>query len=262
MTPALDHVRLATTADGVTTVTLDRPPVNALDERFIDELAAVAAHLSSAEGRARVVVLDSAQKAFMVGADLTMMDGGWDKVRLLIKGFQTAVNAWEAIPSPTIAVIGGHALGAGCELALACDWRLMARGRATIGLPEVRRGLIAAGGGTQRMARIVGRAAALDLCVRGRMVDADTAQGLGLVSEAHDPDDLPGAVDALVQELLALPPLTVAAVKRCILEGSDTHLLAGLAVEEREMVAVGETEDAKEGVRSFLEKREPRFTGR
>lgn len=257
----LDHIRVTRRNEHITDVVLDRPPVNALDEQFISELDAVATHLST-EGRARVVVLSSAHEAFMVGADLNMMDSGWDHVRSMIQSFQQAVNRWEQIPGPTIALLNGHALGAGCELALACDWRIMATGRGRIGLPEVLRGLIAAGGGTQRMARTVGRAAALDMCMRGRMVDAEEAQRVGLVSEACTPEELANRGDALAEELAQLPPLTVAAIKRCILGGIDTDLASGLAIEEKEMVAVGETDDAKEGVQSFLQKRAPRFQGR
>ena len=257
----LEHIRVERRDEHITDVVLDRPPVNALDEQFIAELDEVAGHLAD-EGRARVVVLSSAHDAFMVGADLHMMDRGWDHVRSMIQSFQRAVNRWEQIPSPTIALLSGHALGAGCELALACDWRIMAEGRPRIGLPEVLRGLIAAGGGTQRMARTVGRAKALDMCMRGRMISAAEAERIGLVSEACAPDELSARGDALAAELAALPPLTVAAIKRCILQGLDTDLAAGLQIEETEMVAVGETHDAKEGVQSFLQKREPRFEGR
>lgn len=255
------HIRVSRRNEHITDVILDRGPVNALDEQFIDELDAVARQLTG-DGRARVTVLTSAHDSFMVGADLNMMDAGWDHVRSMIQSFQQAVNRWEQIPGPTIALLNGHALGAGCELALACDWRIMVEGRPRIGLPEVLRGLIAAGGGTQRMARTVGRAKALDLCMRGRMITASEAERIGLVSEACPPEELSARGDALAEELAQLPPLTVSAIKRCILQGLDTDLSTGLQIEEREMVAVGETQDAKEGVQSFLQKREPRFEGR
>jgi enoyl-CoA hydratase len=235
--------------------------VNALDESLIEELGRVSEDLHK-PGEARVVVLSSAHDSFMVGADLNMINRGWDRVRANVHAFQQVVNLWESIPCPTIALIGGHALGAGCELALACTWRIMSRGHGRIGLPEARRGLIAAGGGTQRMARIVGRAQALDLCLRGRMIDADEAYRIGLVSCTCDPADLDHHGSELAQEIVDLPPLTLAAVKRCVLEGLDVSLAEGLAIEEREMVAVGETFDSREGVQSFLEKRPPRFEGR
>ena len=123
--------------------------------------------------------------------------------------FQATVNDWENIPGATIAVINGHAAGGGCEMTLACDWRLMARGRPKIGLPEGPKGLLPAGGGTQRMVRLLGRARALDMCIRGRLVDADEAERIGLVHEAVDPDELDARSEALAEELLALPQLTL-----------------------------------------------------
>lgn len=257
----LQHIRVTTRPEGITDVVLDRAPGNALHETLIAELDEVAGFLST-PGATRVVLLSSAIDAFMVGADLNMMDAGWSKVQELVRSFQAAVTRWERIPRPTIAVLAGHALGAGCELALACDFRLMSNERARIGLPEVRRGLIAAGGGTQRMARTVGRAVALDLCLRGRMLTGGEAAAVGLVHEVCSPSELTARAESLAQELAGLPPLTVSAIKRCILEGLDTDLVSGLAIEEDAMVAVAETEDAREGVASFLEKREPRFIGR
>jgi enoyl-CoA hydratase/carnithine racemase len=259
--PDLRHIAVRPRTEHITDVVLDRHPGNALDETLIGELALVADHLSG-PGRTRVVVLTSAQPEFMVGADLNMMNEGWAKVQELIRTFQDAVTKWERIPSPTIAVLSGHALGAGCELALACDFRIMSAERARIGLPEVRRGLISAGGGTQRMARVVGRAVALDMCLRGRMLSGHQAAAVSLVHEACSAATLPIRSAALAEELAALPPLTAAAIKECILDGLDTDLAGGLEIEEAQMVEIGRTEDAREGVASFLEKREPKFTGR
>ena len=254
------HLRAEPGDDGRVTVTLARDEHNALDEILIEELRAVAD--SFAKTSPRAVVLRSAGRSFMVGMDLSVMDRGWDRARQLIRGFQGAVSAWERIDAPTIAVLSGHAIGAGCELALACDWRFMATGRPLIGLPEVKRGIVPAGSGTQRMTRLLGRAAALDMCLRGRLVGAGEAEHMGLVSKAAAAEDLDGAVDDLVAELSELAPLTVSAIKRCIVQGGDAAFADGLAIEEREMVAISQTEDAQEGVRAFLEHRDPRFTGR
>jgi short chain dehydrogenase/Enoyl-CoA hydratase/isomerase len=136
------------------------------------------------------------------------------------------------------------------------------RGKARIGLPEVRRGLIAAGGGTQRTVRMLGRTHALNLSLRGLMIDADRAEQIGLITQAVDSDELDSATQALADELLQLPTLTMAAIKRCVNEGGDLDLAGGLAVEQREMSALGATEDTREGVRAFVEKREPQFVGR
>jgi enoyl-CoA hydratase len=257
VTPTLQHLSVDRTG-GLARVTLNRPPANALNLELIDELALVAKMLSDED--TRVVLLRSALPIFMAGADLVhMVDSGWDAVRSTIVRFQSAVNDWESIPGATIAVINGHAAGGGCELTLACDWRLMARGRPRIGLPEGPKGLLPAGGGTQRMVRLLGRGRAMDMCVRGRLIDANDAERIGLVHEALDADRLDARAEELADELLGLPQMTLRAIKRCILRGGDTDLLSGLKIEEDEMSALGATHDAREGVRAFVEKRPPVF---
>jgi enoyl-CoA hydratase/carnithine racemase len=254
------HIRVTRADDGLTRVTFARPPANALNSEVIDEVQRCAEALIVSPPR--VVVLNSAAPMFMAGADLTMVDAGWETVRDTVGRFQHAVNTWEKVPCPTIASINGHALGAGCEISLACDFRIMARGKARIGLPEVLRGLIAAGGGTQRTVRLLGRTHAMNLSMRGLMIDADRAEQIGLITQAVDADELASATQALADELLRLPTLTLVAIKRCINEGGNLDLEGGLAVEKREMSALGATEDTREGVRAFVEKREPVFVGR
>ena len=179
----------------------------------------------------------------------------------MIRAFHAAANAWVRIPSPTIAVIGGHALGGGCELALACDFRVMARGAATIGLPEVKLGLLPSGGGTTRLPRLIGRAAALDLLLRGLQIGADEAERIGLVTNAVEAEELDRCGRELAAELAALPPLAVRAIKRCVDLGLDGPLSTGLALEERANLALAETADAREGVAAFVERRSPQFVG-
>jgi enoyl-CoA hydratase/carnithine racemase len=254
------HLRIEESDSGATRVTMDRPPANALNDELNAELSAAVDHLI--ERNPRVVVLASAQPMFMAGADLGNVNVSWGQISTKVAEFQATGNKWERLPMPTIALINGHALGAGCEMSLVCDWRIMARGRGRIGLPEVRRGLLAGGGGTQRTTRMLGRARALDLNMRGLMIDADEAYRIGLISEVCDPDDLEARGQALVDELLGLPRMSLAAIKRCILEGGELDLTAGLKVEQREMTALGETEDTREGVQSFLEKRDPDWVHR
>ena len=256
------HLSVEDDTDGIVAVTMHRPPANALNLQLMDELRSVAESLSGPEPP-RVVLLRSALDGiFMAGADLKMMDGGWDDMVSTTRRFQEAGNAWERIPAPTIAVVNGHAAGGGCEVALCCDFRIMARGRGTIGLPEVRWGLLPAGGGTQRLARLLGRAAALDLIMRGRMIGADEAERLGLVTEACEPEDLEARARVLARELAALPPIALREIKRCVIDGLETHLSAGLALEERGVVALSRTLDTKEGVKSFVERRTPAYQGR
>ena len=147
-------------------------------------------------------------------------------------------------------------------MALTFDFRCMARTRGRIGLPESQRGLLPAGGGTQRLAKLLGRARALDLAMRGRLLDADEAASIGLVTTACDPDELNAETDGLATELAGLAPLTLAAIKRVVLGGEDLTLDEGLILESKAMVELTKTADALEGVRSFLERRPPRFEGR
>ena len=246
---------------GVVVASMDRPPVNALDTAMMDDLAAVAAGVA-ADGAARVLILRSAARGtFMAGADLSMVRDNLGAVADLNTRLRVALDSLERLAVPTIAAIGGHALGGGCELALVCDFRIMARGTARIGLPEVLRGLLPAGGGTQRIVRLLGRARALDLLLRGRMLDADEAAAIGLVTTAVEPAEVDEAAEAMAAQLATLAPLTLAAIKRVVLEGAEVPLAEGLDIEAEAMIRIGRTADAREGVASFLEHRPPLFRG-
>lgn len=257
-----DRLRLSIDEAGIAEVVLDRPPANAIDLVTLGELRQVAEALS-ADRAVRAVLLRSAlETIFAAGADLDMLHHGWGGMLQTIRAFHEATNAWAAIPVPTIAVISGHAAGGGCELALACDFRLMARGEARIGLPEVKLGLLPSGGGTTRLPRLIGRGPALDLLLRGRMISADDAARVGLVTSVHEPQVLDRDARALAEELAGLPPLAVREIKRCVNLGMDGPLSGGLALEERGNLALAETADAREGVAAFTERRPPRFTGK
>jgi len=256
-----ERVRLTIDKAGVADVLLDRPPANAIDLVTLAELKHVAEALT-ADSTVRVVMLRSAlERIFAAGFDLDLLGQGWGDMLHMIRTFHDVANTWVRIPAPTIAVISGHAAGGGCELALACDFRVMARGRATIGLPEVKLGLLPSGGGTTRLPRLIGRAAALDLLLRGRMLDADEAERIGLITYASDPQDLDQRARDLAAELAALPPLAVREIKRCVDLGLDGPLAVGLALEERGNVALADTADAREGVAAFTERRRATFTG-
>lgn len=256
-----ERLRLTIDKSGVAEVVLDRPPANAIDLLALVELKQVAEVLSL-EKAVRVVMLRSALKSIFAGGfDLDLLAQGWGDMLPMIRAFHDTANNWVRIPFPTIAVIGGHAAGGGCELALACDFRIMARGRATIGLPEVKLGLLPSGGGTTRLPRLVGRAAALDLLLRGRLIGADEAERIGLITFATEPEDLNGRAHQLAAELAALPPLAVREIKRCVDLGLDGPVSTGLALEERGNLALAETVDAQEGVAAFNERRPPRFQG-
>jgi len=242
----LEHLSVVVEG-GVGRVVLHRPPANALNLDLIDELG-LAADMLATDVAVRAVVLASDVPGFFMAEVSAVL--------------RSSLGRWERLPQPTVAVIAGHALGGGCELALTCDFRVMARGKARIGLPEVQRGLLPAGGGTQRVARLLGRGRALDLCLRGRALDADEAERIGLITRACEPSDVDAAGNAVAHEFIDLAPMTLAAIKHTILDGLDMALEPALSLESDAMTRLAATEDAREGVRSFLERRPPRFEGR
>jgi len=248
---------------GVVSAVLSRPPVNALSVALMEELRTLAADLSAQDGVRVLVIRSAVPGVFMAGADLQDVLARLDDVASLNALLRSALDAIERLPFPTIASMPGHALGGGCELALACDFRLMARGRGRIGLPEVKRGLLAAGGGTQRALRNLGRARALEFVMRGSILDADEAERIGLITKAVDAAELEAATADLVEEFLALPAMAIAAAKRVVLEGDDLTIADGLTLEGAAMTdLVTTSQDTREGINSFLEKRDPVFTGR
>jgi enoyl-CoA hydratase/carnithine racemase len=257
----MERLRLSIADSGIAEVVLHRPPANAIDLVTLAEVKEAAQALSL-DKSVRVVLLKSGlERIFAGGFDLDFLGESWDEMLPMIRAFHEAANAWVRIPSPTIAVIAGHAAGGGCELALACDFRVMARGRATIGVPEVKLGLLPSGGGTTRLPRLIGRAAALDLLLRGRLIGADEAERIGLVNVAAEAEDLDRVAQELASELAALPPLAVREIKRCVDLGLDGPLAAGFALEERGNLALAQTADAREGVAAFTERRPPVFRG-
>jgi len=261
-TPMSAALHLEPATGGIRQVVLDKPPANSLSLDLIDEIADTAAILQEDTATRVVVVRSAVPGMFMAGADLAMVEQNWERIDEVAARLRRAFTAWERLRCPTIAAIDGHALGGGCEWALTFDFRCMARGRGRIGLPESQRGLLPAGGGTQRLARLLGRARTIDLAMRGRLLDADEAAAIGLVTSACEPGELGGETGRLAEELAGLAPLTLAAIKRIVLEGEDLTLDEGLTLESKAMVELTKSADALEGVRSFLERRPPRFEGR
>lgn len=254
------------TSGGVATATLDRPPANSLDYELYEELSLLLDHLESDE-EVRAVVFDSAVEGiFISGGDIKAMveydrrrGASARKVDTVHMTFQRL----QRFAKPTVGAITGHALGGGCEFALCLDFRVMARGRPRIGLPEITLGIVPGGGGTQRLARLVGRAVATELLMLGRRLDADAAEKIGLVHEAcDDAASTRQRAGELASDLADLPPVAVRAVKRALNDGVDGDLPAGLAVEREAVIEVLGTEDAREGAAAFLEKRDPVFRGR
>ena len=247
--------------DDVVRVVMDNPPHNLQSLEMVEEFRLLLNHLDEQTGIRALILRSAIPERFMPGADLKVSNDLWDQYYRRQTKLRGILDRWEHLPFPTIAEIGGHALGGGAEIAVVCDFRVMAEGKWRIGFPEILRGLIPAAGGTQRAARLLGRPRALDLVLRGRLLSASQAEAIGLVTIACAPDDLRQAAEDLAHEFAVLAPLSVAAAKRSILNGLETTLAAGLSIEAYEMYGVSTTSDCLEGVQSFVEKRDPRFTG-
>ncbi len=243
-------VHLEERTDGVAVITLDNPPVNALSRALLAELATVARALAN-NAAVRAVVVTGAGKVFAAGADITEF-GGPDEARDIGEHFRAAFDAVAAIPRPVIAAIHGVALGGGFELAMACDLRVAADS-ARIGQPEILLGVIPGAGATQRLARLVGPARAKHLIWSGRQVKADEALALGLVDEVFPAAALHDGALGLASSLAAGPTMAIALAKRVIDAGLDAPLERGLDLEVEAFVEVFATDDAKIGVRSFLD---------
>jgi enoyl-CoA hydratase len=251
--------------DAVATAVLDRPPANSLDYALYEELSNLIDRLESDPAVRAIVFVSAHEKIFISGANINDMLE-YDRRRGASARKVDTVHATflrvQRCAKPTIAAITGHALGGGCEFALCMDFRFMARGRARIGLPEVTLGIVPGGGGTQRLARLVGRATATEMLMLGRRLDADEAAAVGLVTEACDdgPSTLARA-QALAADLAGRAPIAIRNIKRALNDGVDGDLVRGLAVEREAVIEVLATEDAMEGARAFLDKRPPDFRG-
>ena len=242
-------VRLERRDDGVAVVRLDNPKVNALSGALLRQLEDVAVDLTDDPPGA--VVVTGGDRVFAAGADISEF-GGADEAERIGENFLRALGAVADIPRATIAAVSGVALGGGCELALACDFRI-ASTRARFAQPEILLGIIPGGGGTQRLPRLVGPAKAKDMILTGRQVDAEEALRIGLVDEVVEPDELEARALARAAELASGPVLAHGLAKRAIDRGLDITLGGGLDLEQQLFVEVFTTDDAQAGITSFLE---------
>jgi enoyl-CoA hydratase len=250
-------------ADAVATVTVDRAEaLNALDPATLEELRGELEQLVTDETVRAVVLTGAGDRAFVAGADIKAMQA-MDAAQAERWGAagQECGRLLEEMPKATVAAVNGFALGGGCELALACDVRY-ASSRARFGQPEINLAIVPGWGGTQRLARVVGVGIAKELILTGRVIDAEEALRIGLVSAVHEPADLLDRALETARALAAKSPLAVAAAKEATNLALQGSLADGLAHERRVFGALFGTADAKEGLAAFAEKREPTFTGR
>jgi 2-oxoglutaroyl-CoA hydrolase len=251
-------LRVERLGDRVAMLVIDRPDKqNALTVAMRDEVARCLRALGTDREIRVVVIRGAGQQAFCAGGDIAefLTFGPRDLLR-----WGAQLSSPEEIPQPVIAAIDGYCLGAGLELALACDFRL-ATTRSTLGLPEIRLGMMPGSGGTQRMVRLIGLARAKQLIMRGLRLRADEAQAHGLVNQVVPPQEFDAAVEALARELATYSPTALGAIKQVLNQAPDAPLEVGLEMERKAYAMLRATRDYAEGVQAFLEKRPPTFTG-
>ncbi len=249
------------TNDHVSVIRLNRPDaLNALNSQLLAELAQALA-AAQANEKVRCIVLTGSEKAFAAGADIKEMA---EKTFVdVFSGdlFTPETDAIQRVRKPIIAAVAGYALGGGCELAMMCDF-IIAADTAKFGQPEINLGVVAGIGGTQRLTRLVGRSKSMDMHLTGRFMDAAEAERAGLVSRVVPAKKLMDEALAAAQKIAEKSALTVMAVKEAVNRADETSLREGLLFERRLFHALFATEDQKEGMSAFLEKREPQFRDR
>jgi enoyl-CoA hydratase/carnithine racemase len=246
--------------DHVALCQLNRPEArNALSPELMEELA-TAVEAFDADPEIRCIVVAGSDEAFASGADIAAL-----RERTFEESLRHPASAfWRrmaACKTPLVAAVSGFALGGGCELALLCDL-IVASETAELGQPEINLGIIPGGGGTQRLARVIGKQRAMELVLTGRRIDAAEAQGLGLVNEVAGQSEWLDRALELAQRVATRPPIAARLAKQAVLAAEETGLGAGLDHERRLYELAMATEDRIEGMDAFLEKRKPEFKGR
>lgn len=249
--------------DGIASVTINRPEkLNALNGALLGELDEVLGHVAGDRSLKGLLLTGAGEKAFVAGADVAELAVGSAQAaeEMSLRG-QRIFRQLEGLGKPSLAAINGYALGGGMELALACTVRV-ASANARLGLPEIRLGIMPGYGGTQRLARLVGRSRALEMLLTGEPVTAAEALQSGLVNHVVPQEELAAFSRELLRKMTAHAPLAAAAILEAVDAGLEGGLEAGLRLEATGFSALATTEDAIEGTRAFLEKRKPAFKGK
>ena len=246
--------------DGIATVTINRLQVlNALNPETVKEISARLDDAMKDENVHVIVITGAGDRAFSAGADLNIMEGiSAAKAREFSKIGQEVFEKVETFDKPIIAAINGYALGGGLELAMACDLRIASE-NAKMGQPEINVGLIPGWGGTQRLPRYVGKAIAKELIFTGKMIDAKTAEHYGLVNAVVPPDQLKTAVTAMAKEVMKKPRVGIKLAKELINSSTETNPRTGFAHEAESFGVVSQTDEFKEGVKTFIETKKPKY---
>ncbi|WP_027416114.1 enoyl-CoA hydratase/isomerase family protein [Aneurinibacillus terranovensis] len=245
--------------NGIGVITIDSPPVNALNQEVLSQLSDIVGNIS--DDIQVVIITGAGEKAFVAGADIKEFPQLKQEAgETLCKNGQSVFQKIADLKQPVIAAVNGFALGGGLELALACDFRVASR-NAQLGLPEVKLGVIPGYGGTQRLARLIGPGKAKQLIFSGEFVSAEEAYRIGLVEQLAEGSALEEA-KKWAQTIQKRSPLAVQATKQAIDKGLELDLQEGLKIEARLFGEICLTEDKNEGVAAFFERREPQFKGK
>jgi enoyl-CoA hydratase len=248
--------------DRIAIITINRPDkLNALNIETRAELATALDELRDDEQIRVVIITGAGEKAFIAGADITEFAGRTAIQQRAVMRSRNIFATAEEFPKPLIAMINGFCLGGGNELALSCDLRLASE-KARFGQPEINLGIIPGGGGTQRLTRLIGEGRSMQMILTGEMIDATEAHRLGLVNEVHPPAQLREKTLDLARRIAAKSPIALSMAKAAVKAAARTTLREGLDLEIDLFALCFSSEDKEEGVRAFLEKRQPDFKGR
>jgi len=241
-------------------ITLNRPPANAISEQLVTELNAALTSVEDDESVRAVIITGAGDKIFCAGADLGSAFSGGD-VATFIRFGNSVMRKIERFPKPVIAAINGHALGGGCEIAMACHFRIL-KESARMGQTESNLGIIPGYGGTQRLPRLIGRTKALEFLILGTQVPAQECLALGLATRLSKDGETLNDAKALARQIAKRPPVATRLIIEAVDEGLEAPIDKATDIEVRAFLKTLKTEDASEGIQAFFAKREPQFKGK
>jgi len=245
--------------DNIGIITLNRPPANPINLGILEELRTVLTGWEQ-DKAVRAIIITGGGKIFSAGFDVKTI-GTPDGAKAAVQGRQV-FRYIERYPKPIIAALNGSALGGGCELAMACHFRIMVNSeQVTIGQPEIDLGIIPGWGGTQRLPRLVGKTKAIEMLLLGTRINAQEALNIRLINKMSQPGQVMNDAKELAKTLARKAPITMQVILDAVTRGLESPLDQGLKIEEEGWLRVEKTKDAKEGIKAFIEKREPVFTG-
>lgn len=244
-------------------ITLNRPPANSYDIKFMQDLDAAIEGAAADDEIKAVLLVSASERFFSGGADIKAFLANTPQANIEMVNFAHRALAKIAhMPKVFIAVINGHAMGGGLEMALACDLRFVGDGNFRLGLPEATLGLLPGNGGTQRLSRLIGANRALDMMLSGETVGPGKAVDLGIANKIFPADSVLDEAKAYALKLANGPTKALAYIKRCVYEGIEQPLADGLELERELIAELFASEDAREGLTAFVEKRQAEFKGR